>query len=135
MTQLHVPYLIVLSSGAQCQVCSRLHAMAFSYTLGSLRAVFLLKPSGAKVPLVVLVNALYGLDQVLISLDCTENHNCYLNKWFTRQTKWYPPLQKGLARTLFEGISKEPLKCFTYFRTSEGAVVQIDFPFHYRQPV
>ena len=59
-----------------------------------------------KLPKVVLVNALYGLGQVLVWLYY-EYHHCYLtkwckrvSKWCTRQTKWCAPLQKGLARTL-----------------------------------
>ena len=60
----------------------------------------------------VLVNTLYGLGQVLISLDCAMNiingiqTKWYkkgfleLTKWCTRQTKWCVPLQKGLARIL-----------------------------------
>ena len=60
---------------------------------------------------VVLVNALYGLGQVLINLDCAMNiiiailqvvqkGFLELTKWCTRQTKWCVPLQKGLARIL-----------------------------------
>ena len=60
----------------------------------------------------ILVSALYGLGQLLSSVSCIMNIiNCYSNqvvqkgfleltKWCTRQTKWYAPLHKGLARTL-----------------------------------
>ena len=49
-----------------------------------------------KLPLVVLVNAVYGLGQVRL----------YYEYHIAIQTKWCAPIQKGLARTLVVAFSE-----------------------------